>query len=103
MDEPVKIGMRVDGSDGQAGTISDVLIDEKGVPRYLVVQDRGVFSSDVVLPIGGAMTDGAGIRYNGMTRQEIHHSDRFDAARYGPQAGLYSLAASRFGGDEGSQ
>lgn len=101
MDEPVKIGMRVDGSDGQAGTISDILLDDKGVPRYLVVQDRGVFSSDVVLPIGGATTDGTSIRYNGMTRQEIHHADRYDAARYGPQAGLYSQTASRYGSDEG--
>ena len=101
MDEPIRIGMRVDGNDGPAGRVSDILIDEKGAPRYLVIQDRGVFSSDVVLPIGGATTDGSSIRYNGMSRQEIHRSDRYDPTRYGPQTGLYSQTASRYGNDEG--
>lgn len=95
MNTQFRPGMRVMGSDGQAGTVEDVLYDKDGTAHYLVVRDRGVFTGDAVLPVTGAQAHENIVSYP-MTRAQIHAADRFDATRHGPTAGLVSAAASRY-------
>ncbi|HWE60638.1 MAG TPA: PRC-barrel domain-containing protein [Chloroflexota bacterium] len=89
-------GMQVVDSEGRyAGTVEDVLYDEQGAARYLVVRDRGIFSDDVVLPVSGAQVEGDNVRYP-LTRDEIHSGERYDEQRFGAAAGLTSVAASSY-------
>ncbi len=94
-DRTVRIGMKVMGSDGEAGTIEDVLSDEKGTPRYVVVRDRGVFGSDRVLQAADAELGEGEVRY-AMTRAQIHAAETYDETKYGAGSGLVSDAASSY-------
>lgn len=96
MEQGFHAGMQVLDNEGRyAGTVEDVLSDQDGVPRYLVVRDRGVFSDDVVLPIAGARGDGETIRYD-RSREDIHKGERYDERRFGAAAGFSSAAAGRY-------
>lgn len=96
MDRVFHAGMQVLDNEGRyAGTVEDVLFDENGAERYLVVRDRGVFSDDVVLPISGARVEGDSIHY-ALKRDEIHTSERYSDQRFGAAAGFTSAAASSY-------
>ena len=95
MDDIFRMGMQVEGSDGVAGIVEDLLYDKDGNPAYLVVRDMGVFARDVVLPIAGATIKGDVVRYP-MTKAEIHKAQRYDPDRFGPAAGFSSAAAGRY-------
>jgi hypothetical protein len=96
MEQSFHAGMQVLDNEGRyAGTVEDVLYDEQGTARYLVVRDRGVFSNDVVLPIAGAQAQGGSVRYE-MSRDEIHNGERYDEKRFGAAAGFTSAAASSY-------
>lgn len=102
MSQIYRMGMQVLASDGRAGTVEDVLYDTDGIPRYLVVRDRGVFAEDVVLPVGGATVDGDDVRYS-LTKDQIHQSDRYNEAEHGARAGLSSGAAGRYDAQDGDR
>ena len=95
MDGEARLGMQVMGSDGQAGTVEDVLYDKEGRARYLVVRDRGVFGEDAVLPATDGTIGGDTIHYP-MSRAQIQAAERFDPQRHGAAAGLTSAAAARY-------
>ncbi|MDZ7967249.1 MAG: DUF2382 domain-containing protein [Nostoc sp. DedSLP03] len=74
-------GVYTQGTDEKVGTVSDVLVDEEGHFRYLVV-DLGfwIFGKKVLLPIGRARID-----YNtdrvytiGLTREQAEDLPEFD-------------------------
>jgi len=95
MSDGIRIGMTVQASDGEAGVVEDILTDEQGTPRFLVVRDKGVFGGDAVLPIDRATVQGGGIQL-AMTRADVHAADGFSQEQYGEAAGLFSQAASRY-------
>lgn len=96
MEQSFHTGMQVVDSEGRyAGAVEDVLSDEHGAARYLVIRDRGIFSDDVVLPVSGAHIDGETVQFQ-MTGDEIHHSERYNEQQYGAAAGLTSAAAGRY-------
>ncbi len=75
------LGVYTEGTDEKIGSVSDVLVDEEGHFRYLVV-DLGfwIFGKKVLLPIGRTRID-----YNvdrvyavGMTRQQAEDLPEFD-------------------------
>ncbi|MEH1834998.1 MAG: DUF2382 domain-containing protein [Nostoc sp.] len=75
------LGVYTQGTDEKVGTVSDVLVDEEGHFRYLVV-DLGfwIFGKKVLLPIGRARID-----YNvdrvytiGLTREQAENLPEFD-------------------------
>ncbi|MBD2196227.1 MULTISPECIES: DUF2382 domain-containing protein [Calothrix] len=75
------LGVYAEGRDEKIGTVSDVLVDDEGHFRYLVV-DLGfwIFGKKVLLPIGRARID-----YNvdrvyaiGMTRQQAEDLPEFN-------------------------
>ncbi|MGV0102866.1 DUF2382 domain-containing protein [Nostoc sp. DSM 114167] len=74
-------GVYTQGTDEKVGTVSDILVDEEGHFRYLVV-DLGfwIFGKKVLLPIGRARID-----YNtdrvytiGLTREQAEDLPEFD-------------------------
>jgi uncharacterized protein (TIGR02271 family) len=80
-DEIKGLGVYAEGTDEKIGSISDVLVDDEGHFRYLVV-DLGfwIFGKKVLLPIGRARID-----YNvdrvyaiGMTRQQAEDLPEFN-------------------------
>ncbi|MBW4510169.1 MAG: DUF2382 domain-containing protein [Scytonematopsis contorta HA4267-MV1] len=78
----------VEGSDEKVGSISDVLVDEEGRFRYMVV-DLGfwIFGKKVLLPVGRARIDYNSDRVYaiGMTRQQAEDLPEFserDVADY---------------------
>ncbi|MGH2346625.1 MAG: PRC-barrel domain-containing protein [Chloroflexota bacterium] len=95
MDSASYIGKRVMASDGDAGVVDDVLTDEDGTPRRLVVRDRGVFGPDLVLPFDHASIEGSAVRV-AMTRAQVHAGERYDPNRHGESAGLFSAAAGNY-------
>ncbi|MDZ8051287.1 MAG: DUF2382 domain-containing protein [Aulosira sp. ZfuVER01] len=75
------LGVYADGTDEKIGSVSDVLVDDEGHFRYLIV-DLGfwIFGKKVLLPIGRARID-----YNvdrvyaiGMTRQQAEELPEFN-------------------------
>ncbi|MEH2125397.1 DUF2382 domain-containing protein [Nostoc sp.] len=75
------LGVYTQGNDEKVGTVSDVLVDEEGHFRYLIV-DLGfwIFGKKVLLPIGRARVD-----YNtdrvytiGLTREQAEDLPEFD-------------------------
>ncbi len=76
-------GMSVytEGSDEKIGTVSDVLVDEEGRFRYLVV-DMGfwIFGKKVLLPIGRSRVDRSVDRVYaiGMTREQANNLPEYD-------------------------
>ncbi|HVC80539.1 MAG TPA: PRC-barrel domain-containing protein [Chloroflexota bacterium] len=99
MDKSALIGKQVMASDGVAGVVEDVLFDAEGTPRYLVVRDRGVFGSDLILPYGWGALDTAMVRV-AASRAELAAGDRYDPAKYGESAGLFSASAERYDATE---
>ena|SRR5579872_421084 len=99
MDKKSLIGKHVMSSDGDAGVVEDVLFDSVGTPRYLVVRDRGVFGSDLVLPYGWGALDNNVIRV-AASRAQLAHGDRYDPTQYGESAGLFSASAERYDATE---
>ncbi len=95
------IGKQLIASDGDAGVIEDLLRDQDGTPRFLVVRDRGVFANDVVVPIEQVTIDGAVIRV-AESRAQIHGGERYDTSRHGESAGLFSASASRYDSGDAS-
>ena len=89
------IGAQVEGSDGVAGTLEDVLNDAQGNPCYLVIRDKGFFGKDVVLPASAGVVDGGTVRV-AMGRAEVHAATRYDHAQHGAAAGLYSSVAAGY-------
>jgi hypothetical protein len=90
----ISIGLTVQASDGEAGRVVDVLVDkETGSPRGLVVQARGFFGSDVVLPAEAVNHVEGGRAYVTLTRAEVAGLPKFDAGRHGAAQGLVSQAA----------
>jgi len=78
------LGVYAEGTDEKIGSVSDVLVDEEGHFRYLIV-DLGfwIFGKKVLLPIGRSRID-----YNvdrvyavGMTRQQAEDLPEFDEQR----------------------
>lgn len=92
-----RMGMTVHASDGEAGRVDDVLVnDETGQPAYLVLNAGGFFKGDVVAPFESVQSiDEAGV-WLSLTRQQIKDLPAYDAARYGASAGLVSRAAGRY-------
>ncbi|NMG05522.1 DUF2382 domain-containing protein [Brasilonema sp. UFV-L1] len=75
------MGVYAEGTDEKVGTVSDVLVDEEGHFRYLVV-DLGfwIFGKKVLLPVGRSRID-----YNvdrvyaiGMTREQAENLPEYD-------------------------
>ncbi|NJM70089.1 MAG: DUF2382 domain-containing protein [Scytonema sp. RU_4_4] len=75
------MGVYVEGTDEKIGTVSDVLVDDNGHFRYLVV-DLGfwIFGKKVLLPVGRSRID-----YNvdrvyaiGMTREQAENLPEYD-------------------------
>lgn len=75
------LGVYTDGSDEKIGTVNDVLVDEEGRFRYLVV-DLGfwIFGKKVLLPVGRSRID-----YNvdrvyvlGLTKQQAENLPEFN-------------------------
>lgn len=95
MDGQVRMGMGVEGTDGLAGAVEDVLYDQDGVAQYLVIRDNGVFARSAVLPVANATVSGEVARY-ALSRAQIHAADRYDPQRYGTSAGLVSSAATHY-------
>lgn len=93
------IGKHVMASDGDAGVVEDVLFDSEGSPRFLVVRDRGVFGSDLVLQYGRGVLDGDMVRV-AASRAQLAAGDRYDSAQYGESAGLFSALAERYDSTE---
>ncbi len=75
------LGVYTEGSDEKIGTISDVLVDEEGHFRYLVV-DLGfwIFGKKVLLPIGRSRIDYSADRVYaiGMTKQQAEDLPEFN-------------------------
>jgi hypothetical protein len=95
MQADYRIGMHVIAVDGDAGQVEDVLTSKDGTPRYLVVQDNGVFASDAVILVDAVSVDGTTVRCT-LTRAQLHAGERFDAQRFGEGAGLFSTAADDY-------
>ncbi|MBW4565485.1 MAG: DUF2382 domain-containing protein [Mojavia pulchra JT2-VF2] len=75
------LGVYAEGSDDKIGNVSDVLVDDEGRFRYLIV-DLGfwIFGKKVLLPVGRSRVD-----YNvdrvyaiGMTREQAEQLPEFD-------------------------
>ena len=60
-----------------------------------MVRDRGVFGSDAVLPVEAAEVSGDQVRYP-LARDAMRTADRYDPAKYGSSAGLFSGAAGQY-------
>ncbi|BAZ42050.1 hypothetical protein NIES4101_80180 [Calothrix sp. NIES-4101] len=75
------LGVYTETSDDKIGTVSDILVDEEGHFRYLVV-DLGfwIFGKKVLLPIGRSRIDYNADRVYaiGMTRQQAEDLPEFD-------------------------
>jgi uncharacterized protein (TIGR02271 family) len=75
------MGVYAEGSDEKIGTVSDVLVDENGRFRYLVV-DMGfwIFGKKVLLPVGRSRVDRASDRVYaiGMTREQADNLPEYD-------------------------
>lgn len=98
---PVRMGMPVHASDGDAGRVDDVLASsETKEPAFLVIDAGGFFKGDVVVPFENVQNVDASGVWLAMTRAEVKHSPSFDPARYGRSAGLISHAAGRYGDDK---
>ena len=78
------LGVYTDRTDERIGTVSDVLVDEEGHFRYLVV-DLGfwIFGKKVLLPVGRSRIDhDAGRVYAlGMTREQAENLPEFEEGR----------------------
>lgn len=90
-----RIGMNVRATNGDVGKLEDILYDQDGHARYLVVRDHGVFGSDAVLPVAGARAGGDTVEYP-LTKDEIRSADRYDPIQYGSKAGLFSGSAAQY-------
>lgn len=75
------MGVYADGSDEKVGTVSDVLVDEQGHFRYLVI-DLGfwIFGKKVLLPVGRSRIDYNAERVYavGMTRQQAENLPEYN-------------------------
>ncbi|WP_138497999.1 DUF2382 domain-containing protein [Nostoc sp. PA-18-2419] len=75
------LGVYTQGTDEKVGTVNDVLVDEEGHFRYLVV-DLGfwIFGKKVLLPIGRANVDYNADRVYtiGLTREQAEDLPEFD-------------------------
>ncbi|WP_414546409.1 DUF2382 domain-containing protein [Nostoc sp. CCY0012] len=78
------LGVYTEGSDEKIGTVNDILVDDEGHFRYLVV-DLGfwIFGKKVLLPVGRSRID-----YNtnrayaiGMTREQAEDLPEFDEGK----------------------
>lgn len=78
------LGVYTEGSDEKIGTVNDILVDDEGHFRYLVV-DLGfwIFGKQVLLPVGRSRID-----YNtnrayaiGMTREQAEDLPEFDEGK----------------------
>lgn len=90
----IRMGMTVQATDGAAGKIDDILVYKEGGQLHaLVVQGRGFFSNDVIVP-AEAVTNIDGERvYLRLTRKEVGALPIYRAALHGPAQGLTSQAA----------
>jgi PRC-barrel domain len=100
MNDAIRLGMSARASDGDAGVVDDILVTEEGVPRYVVVRNKGVFGSDVVLPVDQAAVEGNAVRLS-LTKAQVHAGERYDEATHGARAGLFSVSASRYDRQDG--
>jgi hypothetical protein len=97
MSPDLAIGLPVQATDGEAGRINDVLVDqESGEPRYLVVQGHGFFGSDVVLPATAIAHVADGRVFVGLTRREVSALPTYHGDQYGSAQGLVSQTATSF-------
>ncbi|MER3494382.1 MAG: photosystem reaction center subunit H [Mastigocladus sp. ERB_26_2] len=75
------MGVYAEGTDEKIGTLHDVLVDEEGRFRYLVV-DMGfwIFGKKVLLPVGRSRVDHASDRVYvmGMTREQADNLPEYD-------------------------
>ncbi len=75
------MGVYVEGNDEKIGTVHDVLVDEEGHFRYLVV-DMGfwIFGKKVLLPVGRTRMDQRSDRVYavGMTREQADNLPEYD-------------------------
>ena len=80
-DDVKGMGVYADASDEKIGTVGDVLVDEEGHFRYLIV-DLGfwIFGKKVLLPVGRSRIDyNAGRIYAvGMTREQADHLPEYN-------------------------
>jgi uncharacterized protein (TIGR02271 family) len=78
------LGVYTEGSDEKIGTVNDVLVDDEGHFRYLVV-DLGfwIFGKKVLLPVGRTRIDYGRDRVYavGMTREQAEDLPEFDERR----------------------
>ena len=69
------MGVYSQGNNEKVGTVSDILVDDQGAFRYLIV-DLGfwIFGKKVLLPIGRGRIDSSADRVNiGMTREQAEN------------------------------
>ena len=95
MNDTIRIGMQARARDGDAGVVDDILVTKEGVPRFVVVMNKGVFGSDVVLPIDQASADGDVVHLS-LTKAQVSAGERYDEMRHGEGAGLFSASASLY-------
>ncbi|MBE9197570.1 MULTISPECIES: DUF2382 domain-containing protein [unclassified Nodularia (in: cyanobacteria)] len=78
------LGVYTDRTDEKIGTVSDVLVDEQGHFRYLIV-DLGfwIFGKQVLLPVGRSRIDYDAHRIYaiGMTREQAEDLPKFEEGR----------------------
>ncbi|GAC1438210.1 MAG: hypothetical protein NVSMB65_12520 [Chloroflexota bacterium] len=98
MDEPETfMGLTVQASDGEAGRVIDVLVEEQsGRLGGLVVQGRGFFGKDVVVPAAAIDHRDGGRVYVHLNRQEAGQLPVYSAGQFGAAQGLVSATARRF-------
>ena len=74
------MGVYTQGTDDKIGTVNDVLVDDSGQFRYLVV-DLGfwIFGKKILLPIGRARIDSISERvFVGMTKDQAEDLPEFN-------------------------
>lgn len=75
------LGIYTDGSDEKIGSVSDVLVDEQGNFRYIVI-DLGfwIFGKKVLLPVGRSRIDynAKRVYVTGMSREQAEHLPEYN-------------------------
>ena len=93
----ITMGMTVQATDGAAGKVDDVLVQQEGGQLHaLVVQGRGFFANEVVVPASALTNVADGRVYVNLTRKEVNALPVYQPGQYGRAQGLISQAAHGF-------
>ena len=77
------VGQRAYGTDGDhLGTVKEVLGEENGKIRYLVIDAGGWFSSKmVVIPVGLARVEDDGVYFDTLTKDQVNQMSGYDESQ----------------------